>query len=237
MADQLRHLIATARGVGLVAIWFVGATAFAQAPISTVHFTVFAARQIAGLAFLPSVRGAPQPIVFYPTARSPRYDYRGKMPLRFVDAKSKAVLAEATIPPDLHEVLLLFTPMEPGATTGLHYQVAIIDDNRAALSAGAVEILNLSGLDLVGTINRSAVVLKSGLNAPIPIGRTANIVLRTTSKNRSFRAYAGDVDLAADQRALLILFPPFYHGSLEVQSRLLLDVPRTNRAPASRATK
>jgi hypothetical protein len=33
------------------------------------------------------------------------------------------------------------------------------------------------------------------------------------------------VPLGPRQRALLILFPPFYAGSLEVQSRLLIDEP------------
>ena len=39
------------------------------------------------------------------------------------------------------------------------------------------------------------------------------------------------VALERNERALLILFPPFYKGSLEVQSRLLVDQPPGTAAP------
>ena len=60
-------------------------------------------------------------------------------------------------------------------------------------------------------------------DSTVTVGRTANIVLRTTFKQRSYQSYATTLQLSAKQRALLILFPPFYKGSLEVQSRMLVD--------------
>ncbi|MDO8542863.1 MAG: hypothetical protein Q7S40_20670, partial [Opitutaceae bacterium] len=51
----------------------------------TVRFTVFAARPITDVTFTPRANAAAQKLTFYPTARSPRYEYRGVMPLHFLD--------------------------------------------------------------------------------------------------------------------------------------------------------
>ncbi|HVS51661.1 MAG TPA: hypothetical protein VHD62_04845 [Opitutaceae bacterium] len=237
MAHALRHLIHFARG-------FAAALALAgfsrglvaetpPAPEQSVHFTVFAAKPVQNLSYLPLLRGAPVKLVFYPTARSPRYEFRGAMPARFIDAATGNVFAEATIPPEIRDALLLFAPVEPAPASGLRYQVSVLDDGAARHGRGGLAMINFSGLELRGTVGPQNVILKAGLNPTLPIGRTAKIILRTSAKGRSYQAYADTVELAPAQRALLILFPPFYQGSLEVQSRLLIDEPP--RAP--RASK
>lgn len=145
------------------------------------------------------------------------------MPVQFVDTASGEVVAEATIPPEIREPLLLFTPAEAGAAAKLKYQVAVLDDSVAHHPIGALVILNLSGLALTGMLNDEPVTVKSGLNAPLTLARPAKLGLRTTFKGRAYPAYSGDVKLARNERGLLILFPPFYPGSLEVQARLLID--------------
>ena len=100
----------------------------------------------------------------------------------------------------------------------------MLDDSVASHAAGGLAILNLSGLALTGTVGEKNIALQSGLNAPLAVGRSTKIVLRATAKNgRAAQACADTVQLAGRQRALLILFPPFYKGSLEVQSRMLID--------------
>ena len=42
---------------------------------------------------------------------------------------------------------------------------------------------------------------------------------------------AGTVELRRGERALLVLLPPFYRGSAEVQSRLLIDSPGSATRP------
>ena len=197
------------------------------APGQAVRFTVFCARPVADVAYVPRVGAAPLPLKFQSTARSPHYEYRGAMPLRFVDPETRAVVAEANIPPGLHDILLLFTPVDPGvAGTGkLRYQVAVLDDGAVRHGPGGLAIINLSGLTLGGTINDKVVALQPGLNPTFPVGRAAMIQFTTTSGQRSYQAYAGTVALGRNERALLILFPPFYKGSWEVQTRVLLDQP------------
>lgn len=201
--------------------------AFAQAPapVRSVRFTVFSARPIADVSFVPSANGAAQKLVFYPTARSPRYEYRGMAPIRFTEAASGRVVAEASIPPDVRDALLLFVPIEPAPATGLRYQISVLDDGAARHGPGGLAIINLSGLPLSGTVGPHAVILKAGLNPTLAVGNSAKIVLRTALKNRTYQSYADAVEMDRSQRALLILFPPYYRGSLEVQSRMLLDEP------------
>jgi hypothetical protein len=215
--------------------------ASAQPAPQNVRFTVFSARPIEGVTFTPSARAAPQKLVFYPTARSPRYEYRGGMPLRFTDAAG-AVVAEATIPPEIHDALLLFTAVEPASAvasakegappSGLRYQISVLDDGAARHGPGGLAIINFSGLTLGGMVDDQNVTLKPGLNPALTVGRSAKIFLRTIFKARSYQSYADTLELKKNERALLILFPPFYKGSLEVQSRLLVDEPPTASAPA-----
>lgn len=208
------------------------ATASAQtsAGVQSVRFTVFSAKPIADVAYAPRPGAAPQKLAFYPTARSPRYEFRGAMPLRFMDSTSGDVVAEATIPSDMRDALLLFTPIEAPAAdakkkSSLRYQVAVLDDGVARHAAGGLAIINLSGLSLSGTVNKENVTLRAGLNPTMSVGRSAKITLRTTFNKRTYQSFAATVPLTARQRALLILFPPFYKGSLEVQSRVLVDEP------------
>jgi hypothetical protein len=90
---------------------------------------------------------------------------------------------------------------------------------------GGLAIINLSGLALSGSINKDKITLTPGLNPTVTIARSATITLSTPFKNRSYQSYASTVSLGRNERALLILFPPFHKGGLEVQSRLLLDQP------------
>jgi hypothetical protein len=196
-------------------------------PIHSVRFTVFSAQPIKDVVFSPKAGGAPQKLVFQPTARSLRHEYRGTMPLRFLEVTSGAVIAEANIPPNVQDALLLFTALDTTAGTAgtLRYQIAVLDDGAARHGPGGLAIINLSGLALSGSINKDRITLTPGLNPTVTIGRSAKITLSTSFKNRFYQSYASTVSLGRNERALLILFPPFYKGALEVQSRLLLDQP------------
>ena len=216
-------------GFLVVSLFGISGALSAQAPanVQSVRFTVFSAQPIKELAFVPRPNASSQKLQFQPTARSTRYEYRGSMPLRFVDSATGTVVAEATIPPNIRDALLLFTPAETtaGSTGNLRYQIAVLDDAATRHGAGGLAIIDLSGLALSGTINAEKVTLKPGLNPTLPIGRSAKITFSTTAKNKIYQSYASTVSLGRNERALLILFPPFYKGAFEVQSRLLLDQP------------
>lgn len=224
MAHAFRHLIFGA---------LLGLLATCPLAAQVVRFTVFAAKPIAGLAFVPKANAAPVKTVFYPTARSPRYEYRGAMPLRFVDPADNTVVAEVTIPAGIQDALLLFSPAETTGTPAakgkaaptLRYQVSVLDDGALRHGAGGLSIVNLSGLELSGVVGANAVILTPGLNPTLSIGKSAKVTLRAAAKGKTVQSYADSIELGPKNRALLILFPPYYKGSLEAQSRLLIDEP------------
>jgi len=227
MAHALRYLIFALCCCCGVLLAAEPAPAGAQA----VRFTVFSPRAVNGLTFTPRPGQAPKHLVLYPTARSPRYEYFGAMPLRITDAQTNTVVAEATVPREITSALLLLVPLEPAPAAGLRYQSYVLDDTTARQPAGSLAIINFSGLELAGTLDGKPLLLTAGLNAATPIGRSAALTLRTTVKNRAHQAYAGNVELGKNERALLLLLPPFYRGSLEVQSRLLIDAASVAKVP------
>lgn len=257
-----RRLASALLLLGLAILLGVPARLSAQPGVTVVRFTVFSAKPIADIGFVPKLNAPPQKLQFQPTARSVRYEYRGTMPLRFVDVTTGAVMAEATIPPNVRDALLLFAPIEAATPTptptpaptegpgkskgkdtkwsgnssggGLRYQISVLDDSGLRHAPGGVSIINLSGLALTGTVNNEKVTLKPGLNPTVSIGaaKTAKITLTTVFKNKTYQSYAGAATLGRNDRALLILFPPFYPGALEVQSRLLIDQPPGTATPA-----
>jgi hypothetical protein len=213
-----------------------GHAAQAPAPVQVVRFTAFGVRPLTDVAFVPRAQAAPQKVQFYPTARSPRYEYRGPAPMRFVDPETQEVVAEVTVPSGIQQAMLLFSPIDPKAAGAgkLRYQVAVLDDSVARHGAGGLAIINLSGLALSGTVNERAVTLQPGLNPTLPVGRAVKLHFTTVFKQKTYQSYAGGATLRSDERALLILFPPFNPGSLEVQSRLLLDRPLAAKSSAKK---
>jgi hypothetical protein len=229
MAEFRRHLIALTLGC-------LPGTVLAEsgrAAERQLDFTVFSAQPIRGLAYVATSGAAPRRLVFYPTARSPQYSYAGPASLQFVDVNSGAVVAEVMLPPDLHTGLLLFAAEPAPAPAGPRYRVSVVDDSTATHPPGALLILNNSGLKLSGTINRRHVVLQDGANGPYRLGASRDIELRTPFRGRSYQSYAATLALDPAGRAVLLLCPPYRPGSLEVQSRVLLDAPPA--PPATRA--
>lgn len=231
MAHPLRHLIAFTT---------LAAALCAQTPRSPdqpLRFTVFSSQQIAGLSCLPRGSEPPTKLAFYPTARSPHYEYRGAMPMRIAEGASGAIVAEAVVPPEISDALLLFVAIDATAdgaakpAGALKYRVAVLDDGAARNAAGGLVVINLSGLTLSGSIDGKNVTLKDGLNPAQAVGRSAKIALSTTFKGRTMQSYSGDLRLKKNERALLILFPPYRKGSLEVQSRMLVDEPPAAPTP------
>lgn len=196
------------------------------------RFTVFSARPITDISFAPRTAAPKQKLVFYPTARSPRYDYRSAMPLRFYDETTGSVVAEAVIPLEMKDALLLFSPIEPAPVSGLRYRIAVLDEAGLRSGPSGLTMINLSGLALTGTVGKDTVALEAGLNPTIALASATKVVLRTSSKGRSIKSYEDTVLLKKNERALLLIFPPFYKGSFEVQTRLLVE--RTARPPAKK---
>lgn len=196
-------------------------------PALELRFTVFAPSQLTGLAYVAESTPTQKivPVVFYPTARSPVYVYRGAAPLQFVDLQSKTVVAIAEIPLEMHQPLLIFFPHSPSPGSGLRYEVYVHDDAPTRHTAGGLAILNFSGMEITGKIGRQVVELQRGFSGPYQVGKSVRVSFRIHIDNVAYQAYADTIRMGPDGRALLVLLPPFYKGSYEAQSRVLLDEP------------
>ena len=192
------------------------------AAVPVVRFTVFAAEPIEGLGYAAQPGGAVVPLRFYPTARSALHEHRGREPLRLVDGRTGAEVAAVPIPAGMREVLLLVSPTATGSS-GQRYRVTVLDDGPGQRTAGQIQILNLSGLELAGELNGRTIAIASGFNPAVSAGRSARLVLRTRCRGRIYLSWHDTINLGPTGRGLLILFPPFSAGSIEVQTRVLLD--------------
>ncbi len=214
--------------------WLAGAVAWASAwivaplraasPVAAVslRFTVFSPRPPGEAAYVPAPGQAPTRLRFHPLARSPRYEYRGPAPLRFIAPRDRALLAEAEIPAGLTSALIILLPDEKAAG---RWRTIVLDEGEARFRAGQLVLVNLSGLELEGTLNERALKLVPGPNAALALPRTSQLVLRTSARGATYQALTTELNLAEGERALLLLLPPLRPGTFLVQHRLLLDRP------------
>lgn len=217
MAHALRHLIA----ICFVLIVVPHAPAQQSGQIK-IRFAVFSAQPVEGLAFI-SPTGSLVPLKFDPFARSARHAYSGVSPVRFVDFATKAVVAEAVVPLGYREPLFLFSALPAGNTLGLRYKIAVLDDSAASLPPGHFVILNLSGLKLAGTFDKSVFEVNEGLNAPVPFAASATLTLYAVSRGTRVQSFVDTLKPVRSRRLLLLLLPPARKGALQVQSRALVD--------------
>ncbi len=188
-------------------------------------FSVFAAEPVGRLCYVAKPGTAPERLEFYPTVRSPLYLYEGPSRVQFLDVDTAAIRAEFTVPPRIRRVLLILAHDNAARTGPIQYRVLILDDSAQRHDTGTIRILNLSGLELSGTINLRSVTLQGGADEIVQVGNTAVIHLRTPYHNRTYQAYAETLSIEHSGSAFLLLLPPYRPGSLEVQSRFLAEAP------------
>jgi hypothetical protein len=222
MALFVRHLTAA------VMVWIaLSAPAIAKPTPEAARqltFTVFAPEPIEGLAYTPQPGAPPLALAFYPTARSARHTYRGPAHLEFIDSASGRVRAEISLPARVKNALFILFPVAATGSGAARYRILTLDDDPSHHEPSTLRILNLSGLELSGTVNRRQITLHADTDNPIRVDGAATIELRTQFRGRSYQAYAETIRFEPSGRGLLLLLPPYRPGALEVQSRVLLDV-------------
>ena len=218
MANIRRHLISRRLCLALAAaLSGLGA----ELPQRRIEFAVFAAEPVSDVAFSSHAGAEPVTLQFYPTALSPIYSYTGRDPITFYDRGTGEVVAEVSPPADLRRALFLFSALPQRSRDGLRCRVQVFDDSEQRMPPESLTILNVSGLELSGVIDARTVTLREGLNEPLRVGETAEVLLQTRFRGRVYQSFSDRVSLGGAGRALLILLPPYRPGALEVQFRLL----------------
>jgi len=221
MAKPIRSLILFCGGLGLaLALW-----ANDPGEPEPLSLAVWSPSRVEGVALRLPGDQAPVPLVFHPSARSPRYDYREAGPVCFVEQATGAVVAEAVVPVGWRRVLLIFAPLPAGADRARRYRVYVLDDSAGGQPPGTLVVLNQSGEPQRGLVAGQVYDFTLGLSVPLTVPPQVTVTLQVRSRGRWWQSYAGGVALTAGQRALLVLLPPYYAGSREVQARWLTDGP------------
>ena len=217
MAKRIRYLITWLLGLG--ACFAGGLPAEPQGPL---RFTVWAFSPPSRALAVDMGDAGRLPLQFHPTTRSPVYEYAGVARLRFLDAGTGEVVAEADIPAEWRRVLLIFAPAQ-SRETRLSYQILVVDDSAEALPKGSLRVLNRSGWTLRGAVNGQSREFPLGLSPAMPASGAVELQLRAALRGRWWTSHTSQFELGAEQRALLVILPPYYPGSPEVQVRRLVD--------------
>jgi hypothetical protein len=194
-----------------------------EATVRTITFRVFAAERIPPMEYEPTSLGDRKPVLFYPTAFSPRYVYKGEGPIRFFRRGVSAPVLELNPPPELNEIVIMWLNTTPGSDAGPLGNVRVLDDAVLHRPLGTASILNVSGLSLRGVWDGKPIAIDEGLSALTSRSSAGTLELRTYFKNRWYPSYRETIEVRQGERALLLLLPPIRRGSLEVQSRWLVD--------------
>lgn len=220
MAHKFRNLIFAPL------LWLGAAIAVvAQVPEPqlALDFTVFSSDRIVDLGYLKPARvgSTTVPVQFFPTERSPRYQYRGPVPLEFVNVKTGQVVASVTPPLEMTHPLFIFSSRSGGEK----FDIFVVDDSSAGMGPKGVTILNFSNMEHTGKLGKTSISVAKGLNPTIPLDGSSRIQLQTVFKGRPFASLDDNLGVTRGQRALLFLLPPFNKGALDVQYRILIDEP------------
>jgi len=226
MARFLRTLV----GLLVVAACNRGAIAADRATAERdLTFTVFATAPVLDLAYRPKYDADLCPLVGYPTARSSPYSYIGPASLSLANPVTGARVLGVNIPADVGRALLILHREDYPKNQHAEWRAWVLDDSEARHTPGQVRIVNHSGLRLSGNVGGTQRTVESDGVEFTVTGRKVSIDLRTRYQERSYSSYRDTIILGLGERALVILLPPYHRGSLEVQSRVLIDGPERAR--------
>lgn len=229
MAHYCRYLVC-------IFVLTCGLEAFSkpEAKVRTINFSVYAAKMpTEPIHFLTKPLGNAQTVTLYSAQRSPDYRWTGSGPIQlFSESRiadmvegevSRRIVAEVLVPDDMIQVLIILFP-NPAFTTNESapaYLAYVFNDSPENLPAGRMVFLNASGMEFVGKINNSVVTVQRGLNPPLQVGSAVKIDLRVKYRERYYQSYSSTLRLPENERMMLLILPPYYEGSLEVQARVL----------------
>ena len=195
-------------------------------PAVGIEFSVYAQERLRNIGF-ESTDGAYHEVTLYSGSRSDRFRVRGGV-LRFTqggaeDRRIAVAEVDATLLPP--EGLIVFVPT--GSTrrsekASRRFDFHVVDDSVRQCPVGHLRVLNLSGFDLEGRLGDVSFGLAAGAVSPAAkVGAGLRVEIFARKGRTAF--YEPDLSLEENERGLLILFPPFLSGSIEVQPRLLRE--------------
>lgn len=199
-----------------------------------IQLRVFSDRRLEGL-HLYQERGDSPLLQFFTGSVSPVYRYQGSNPIYFFrkvaspteedpNAVVRVPVARFEAPPNASAMLLLFFPDRNAPEGTERYVLYGVDEDESAFPFGSVRLINLNNQTFEALIGGRPQSIRPGANPPVAVspGVTSIGVVRQIN-GRYHKAYENFIRLSANQRAWLILYPPFLRNAVEVTPRLLIE--------------
>lgn len=173
---------------------------------------------------------AEKPIVIrsHSLTRTGPYMFKGGRSIPFYDTLTKELVGGVTLPSNSQKWLFVFvknTLHEDDPENQLKYKIYPFDDSRHNLPKNGLVFLNLSKMELIGTVGNQKVNLLPGESEPFRISDSLRIVLKTPDLygQKMLPAHIKNYRFSANHRYLMILFPPVLKGSADADVRFLAE--------------
>jgi hypothetical protein len=213
----------------LVAVFVIGCVPLslpaADEPSRTVRVSVFSVDAVepGALAIVtgPSDRERLLPLTMFPGAKSATYEYVGNGVMQIVETATRRPVSVVEFPEDMTDAFLILQSVA-GAQ---RLKAIVLDDSVTKHRLGQLVVLNLTGHELSGTLGRRQVRLPTGYSGPFDVGPSVKISMTRMLNSRSYHVYGDTIKVPRDSRAILLLLPAVYRGSVEARVALLVDSP------------
>lgn len=217
----------------LILGWFLasGGGITAQVPVAqaprSFTFRVFGQPAPARPVYFQPRPGQVEALNFRSYQRSAAYAYKGPSEMAFARATPVAnggiayePFARVLVAPDVREPLLVFLPAPDDSTTP---DVLVLDDDAARSPAGHVTVVNRSGFDLRGLIDKRATPLAGGTEIRFATSGATTIQFAVEHQGKLLPAFDQKLSLDQTERTILLLLPPVRSSSPVVRWILLTD--------------
>jgi hypothetical protein len=183
--------------------------------------------------YFEDARGKPTPVEFQRKRKSDRYQAEilpEKPILRFLrrEDKNEAIYEEISVValdqlPD--EPLLIFAPIKQTNSNG-EFKIISVENNASSAEAGTLRVLNLTGVTLIGAIDRKRFELPAFTSSPafdcVQNG-SADVSIVAEGSSRYHLVYRNNLSVDRESRAILFLTPPFRKVSLKLGGQMLYE--------------
>jgi hypothetical protein len=222
MVKSVRHLVSS------VSLVFTGFTVTAQEPNVLVSAEVsFFAPKVPErpIYFMPSPDRTPVEIQFFSTARSQTHSYFGSpiMDLLVKDSRTASGflrIARADLRNTLSKSLIVIRKAEDADQ---QYEAVSVRDDATAFPSNSIIIDNRSGMELAIKLGDEAKILRTGKNPPMRLGGSSRMEVIAEVRGRLLTAYSRSLRIPEEGRVMLFLLPPKFRGSIELETRVLVD--------------
>ena len=204
-----------------------------EVPIIKADFTVYSLKRLKDLKFIHGDKQGASALEFFSSAKSKLYEYEGPNPIIFFretpaptkedpNAVNRTKVAELTLPQEGGEFLFIFFP--DYSSDNEKYQIYPLDDSKSELPNGSIRLFNATSFQLEGVFGQNKINLAPGPSEAYRLpGNSMSLGLGIRYEGKFHMSYNGPLNLEANSRGLMMLYPPFVKGSAILQTRYLRD--------------